>query len=92
MFAIVINGLYLARFAEKEKELILRKIKRENTVFYLKLKIIDYRSPPVAKRLNAFGRVKRYSTVILNVTSIRIYDDILDKKVTENKSLKLTRP
>ena len=83
--------MYLIRFAEREKEPTLRRIKRENTVFYLRLKIIDYRLFPVAKRLNAFGRVKKYFTIILNVASTRIYNDILDKKVTENKSLKLTR-
>ena len=87
----MINGLYLTRFAEREKEPTLRRIKRENTVFYPRLKIIDYRLPSIAKRLNTFGRVKRYSTVILSVTSTRIYNDILDKKVTENKSLKLIR-
>ena len=67
-------------------------MKRENTVLYFKLEIIDYKLPLIAKRLNTFGRVKKYFTVILNVALTRIYDDILDKKVTESKSLKLIRP
>ena len=82
----------MARFAEGEREPTLKRIKRENTVLYPRLEIIDYRLPPVAKRLDTFDRVKRYSTVILSVASIRIYNDILDKGVTESKLLKLTRP
>ena len=85
------DGLCLARFAEGEGEPTLRRIKRENAVLYPRLEIIDYRLPPVAKRPDAFGRVKRYSTVILSVASTRIYNDILDKRITESKSLKLTR-
>ena len=61
-------------------------------VLYPKLKIINYRLPPIAKRLDTFGRVKKYFIIILNVISTRIYDDILDKKITESKSLKLIRP
>ena len=60
-------------------------------VLYFRLEIIDYRLPSVAKRLNTFSRVKKYFTVILNIISTRIYNDILDKKVTENKSLKLIK-
>ena len=60
-------------------------------VFYPGLEIIDYRFFSGAKKLNAFGRVKKYSTVILSVTSTRIYDDILDKKIIKNRSLKLIK-
>ena len=60
-------------------------------VFYPGLEIIDYRFLPVARKLNTFGRVKKYFIIILNVTLTRIYNDILNKKVIENKSLKLTR-
>ena len=60
-------------------------------VFYFRLKIIDYRLFSVAKKLNIFGRVKKYSIIILSVTLTRIYDNILNKKITENKSLKLIR-
>ena len=52
---------------------------------------MDFRLPFITKRPDAFSRVKRYFTVILNVTFIRIYNDILDKKITENNSFKLTR-
>ena len=86
------DRIYLTRFSEAEKEITLRRIKRENTVLYPKLEIVDFRLPPVAKRPDTLSRVKRYFTVILSVTSTRIYDDILDKGVTEGSSLKLTRP
>ena len=46
----------------------------------------------MAKRPDALGRIKRYFTVILSVASTRIYNDILDKGVTEGSSFKLIRP
>ena len=60
-------------------------------VLYPKLEIVDFRLPPVAKRPDIFNYVKRYFTVILNVAFTRIYNDILDKRVTEDNFLKLTR-
>ena len=82
----------LARFSEAEGETTLRRMERENAVLHPGLEIVDFRLPPVAKRPDALGRVKRYSTIILSVASTRIYDDILDKGVTEGNSFKLTRP
>ena len=74
-----------------EKEIILKRIKRENIVFYPKLEIVNFKLPPVIRKLDIFSRVKRYFTVILNVTFTRIYNDILDKKITENNFFKLTK-
>ena len=91
MFAVTVNKIYLTRFSKAKKKTILKRIKRENTVLYPGLKIVDFRLPPVTKRPDIFSRVKRYFTVILNVAFTRIYDDILDKKVTENNFFKLTR-
>ena len=82
----------LARFSEAEGETTLRRMERENTVLHPGLEIVDFRLPPVAKRPDTLGRVKRYSTVILSVAFTRIYDDILDKRVIENSFFKLTRP
>ena len=79
------------RFSETEKEITLKRIKRENTVLYPRLEIVDFRLPPVTKKPDTFSRVKRYFTVILNVAFTRIYDDILDKGVTEGSFFKLTR-
>ena len=85
------DKIYLARFSEAEKKTILRRIKRENTVLYPRLEIVDFRLPPVTKRPDTLNRIKRYFTVILSVTFTRIYDDILDKRVTEGSFFKLTR-
>ena len=52
---------------------------------------MDFRLPPITKRPDALSRIKRYFTVILNVAFTRIYDDILDKKVTKNSFFKLTK-
>ena len=50
-----------------------------------RLEIIDYKILPIAKKLNIFGRVKKYFTVILNITSTRIYDDIVMHLVVYNE-------
>ena len=81
----------MTRFSEAEKELILRRIKRENTVFYPALKIVNFKPFPVAKKPDILSRVKRYFTVILNVTFTRIYNDILDKKLTKSGFFKLIK-
>ena len=52
---------------------------------------MDFRLPPIAKKPDTFNYIKRYSTVILSVAFTRIYDDILDKKVTEGSFFKLIR-
>ena len=56
------------------------------------LKIVKYKLPLVTRRPDIIRRVKRYLTVILSVASARIYDDILDKGITERGSLKLIKP
>ena len=60
-------------------------------VFYFRLKIVDFRLPFITKKPDIFSRVKRYFTIILSVTFTRIYDDILDKKITEDNFFKLIR-
>ena len=52
----------------------------------------NFRLPPVIKKPDTFNYIKRYSTVILSVTFTKIYNDILDKKVTESNFFKLIRP
>ena len=60
-------------------------------VLYPRLEIVNFKLLPVIKKPDTLSRVKRYSTVILNITFTRIYDDILDKKVTEGNFFKLIR-
>ena len=84
----MVNGIYLTRFSKAEKESTIRRIERENTVFYPGLKIIDYKLPLIIKRLNSLNRTKRTLTVILNIALIRIYDEILNKKITERGFIK----
>ena len=74
-----------------EEKTILKRIERENTVLYPRLEIVNFRLPPVTKRPDTFSRVKRYFTVILSVAFTRIYNDILDKRVTEGSFFKLTK-
>ena len=83
--------MYLTRFSKTENKTILKRIKRENTVLYLRLEIVDFRLPPVTKKPDTLSRVKRYFTVILSVTFIRIYDNILDKGVIEGSFFKVIR-
>ena len=82
-FIIAVNGVYLARFSEAEKELTMRYIERENIILYPGLKIIDYKLPLIIRRPNSLGRIKRTLTVILSIALTRIYDEILDKKITK---------
>ena len=57
-------------------------------MLYPGLEIIDYKLPLVIRRLNSLGRIKRILTVILNIVLTKIYDEILDKKITEKGSIK----
>ena len=70
----------------------MRCIERENTVFYPGLEIVDYKLPPVIRRPDSLGRTKRTLTVILSIALTRIYDEILDKGITEGGSIKQARP
>ena len=87
-FIIAVDGVYFTRFSKAEKESTIRRIERENTVLYPGLEIIDYKLPLITKRPNSLGRTKRTLTVILSIALTRIYDDILDKKITERGSIK----
>ena len=69
-------------------ELIIRYIKRENIIFYPELKIIDYKLSLIIKRFNSLSKTKKILTVILNIVLIRIYDEILDKRITEKGFIK----
>ena len=57
-------------------------------MFYPGLEIIDCKLPLIARRPNSLGRTKRTLTVILSMVLIRIYDEILDKGITEGGSIK----
>ena len=57
-------------------------------VFYLRLKIIDYKLPLIIKRPDSFGRIKRILTVILSVALTGIYNGIFNKKITEKGFIK----
>ena len=61
-------------------------------MLYPGLEIIDYKLPLIVKRFNSLGRTKRTLTVILNIVLTRIYDEILDKRITEGGSIKQARP
>ena len=91
-FTIAVNGVYFARFSKTEKGLTIRRIERENTVLYPGLEIIDYKLPLVIRRPNSLGKTKRTLTVILSIVLTRIYDEILDKRITEGGSIKQVRP
>ena len=66
----------------------MRRIERENIIFYPGLEIIDYKLPLIIKRPNSLSRTKKTLTVILNIILIKIYDEILDKKITEKGFIK----
>ena len=57
-------------------------------MLYPGLEIIDYKFPLIVRRPNSLGRTKRTLTVILSMVLTRIYDEILDKKITEGGSIK----
>ena len=57
-------------------------------MLYPGLEIIDYKLPLVIKRPDSLDRTKRILTVILNIVLTRIYDEILDKKITEKGFIK----
>ena len=88
----MVNGVYFAKFSKAEKGLIIRRIERENIVLYPGLEIIDYKFPLIIKRFNSLGRTKRILTVILSIILIKIYDEILDRGITEGGFIKQARP
>ena len=61
-------------------------------MLYPGLEIVDYKLPLVIRRPNSLGRTKRTLTVILSIILTRIYDEILNKGITEGGSIKQVRP
>ena len=68
--------------------MIIKYIKRENIIFYLKLKIINYKFLLIIKRFNSFGKIKKTLIIILNIILTGIYNRILNKKITEKRFIK----
>ena len=57
-------------------------------VFYLKLKIIDYKFPLIIKKFNSLNKIKKFLTVILSVILIGIFNRILNKGVIKKGFIK----
>ena len=70
----------------------MRYIERENIVLYPGLEIIDYKLLLIIRKPNSLNRIKKTLTVILSIILTRIYDEILDKGITEKGSIKQAKP
>ena len=84
----MVNKVYFIRFSEVEKEKIIKYIKYKNMVFYLRLKIINYKFPLVIKRFNSLNKIKKTLTVILSVILTGIYNRILNKRIIKKGFIK----
>ena len=68
--------------------MIIKYIKYKNTVFYLKLKIINYKFFLIIKKPDSLNKIKRILTAILNIILTGIYNKIFNKKITEKGFIK----
>ena len=80
--------MYLTKFNKIRRETIIKCIKRENTVLYLKLEIINCKFPLIIKRPDLFNKIKKTLIIILNITLTGIYNRILDKRITKKGFIK----
>ena len=80
--------MYFIKFNKIKKETIIKRIKRKNIIFYLKLKIIDYKFFLIIKKFNSLNKIKKILIIILNITLTRIYNKILNKRIIKKGFIK----
>ena len=72
--------MYLKYMDSKNKKPIFRKIKRNNKLFYLKLKLMNIKQPNIAKQFNKYKKTKKNLIIIYLIAILQIRLNLIEKK------------